>query len=173
MTLFSRVKTAASLWLHLLAGNLFAAKSVYLEGAGPCSMQKLAGSHRARPFICQHCCPALFRWCCLVLGAKMFAAKTTYLEDAGLDPLSMPAGMALCSSHATASGSWSDPLRCFPSATVSHPIWMVLSAPLYVERNSHQHMCLQRPPEMHKNACASPHIVAPITASLTNAGSTW
>lgn len=31
-TLFSRVTTAASLWVHLLAVNLFAARSAYLEG---------------------------------------------------------------------------------------------------------------------------------------------
>eukprot|EP00891_Asterochloris_glomerata_P007487 jgi/Astpho2/7487/e_gw1.00114.155.1_t len=31
-TLFSRVTTAASLWVHLLAINLFAARSAYLEG---------------------------------------------------------------------------------------------------------------------------------------------
>ena len=32
MTLFSRTATAASLWLHLVAGNLFAARAVFLEG---------------------------------------------------------------------------------------------------------------------------------------------
>ncbi|GAB4822494.1 hypothetical protein N2152v2_009540 [Parachlorella kessleri] len=31
MSLFSRLVTAASLWVHLLAINLFAARSVYLE----------------------------------------------------------------------------------------------------------------------------------------------
>lgn len=31
-TLFSRAATGASLWVHLLAANLFAARSAYLEG---------------------------------------------------------------------------------------------------------------------------------------------
>lgn len=31
-TLFSRWLTAASLWVHLLAVNLFAAREMYLEG---------------------------------------------------------------------------------------------------------------------------------------------
>ena len=31
-TLFSRWLTAASLWVHLLAVNLFAARELYLEG---------------------------------------------------------------------------------------------------------------------------------------------
>ena len=35
-TLFSRVTTAASLWVHLLAINLFAARSAYLEGEQSC-----------------------------------------------------------------------------------------------------------------------------------------
>ena len=43
MTLFSRVKTAASLWLHLQAGNLFAAKTVYLEGVWQQLVQQLQG----------------------------------------------------------------------------------------------------------------------------------
>lgn len=30
--LFSRAATGASLWVHLLAANLFAARSAYLEG---------------------------------------------------------------------------------------------------------------------------------------------
>lgn len=34
-TLFSRWRTAASLWVHLLAINLFAAREMYLEGARP------------------------------------------------------------------------------------------------------------------------------------------
>lgn len=33
-TLFSRWLTAASLWVHLLAVNLFAAREMYLEGGG-------------------------------------------------------------------------------------------------------------------------------------------
>ena len=33
-TLFSRWGTAASLWVHLLAVNLFAAREMYLEGEG-------------------------------------------------------------------------------------------------------------------------------------------
>lgn len=33
MVLFSRLLTAASLWVHLLATNLFAARAVYLQGA--------------------------------------------------------------------------------------------------------------------------------------------
>ena len=35
-TLFSRATTAASLWVHLLAINLFAARSAYLEGEQSC-----------------------------------------------------------------------------------------------------------------------------------------
>jgi len=36
--LFSRVVTAASLWVHILAINLFAARAAYLQGeAGPTS----------------------------------------------------------------------------------------------------------------------------------------
>ena len=33
VTLFSRVPTAASLWVHLLAVNVFAAREIYLDGA--------------------------------------------------------------------------------------------------------------------------------------------
>lgn len=33
-TLFSRWLTAASLWVHLLAVNLFAARELYMEGEG-------------------------------------------------------------------------------------------------------------------------------------------
>ena len=32
MLLFSRVVTAASLWVHILAINLYAARSAYLQG---------------------------------------------------------------------------------------------------------------------------------------------
>jgi hypothetical protein len=32
VTLFSRVATAASLWVHILAINLFAAREIYLDG---------------------------------------------------------------------------------------------------------------------------------------------
>ncbi len=33
MLLFSRLVTAASLWVHILAINLFAARAAYLQGA--------------------------------------------------------------------------------------------------------------------------------------------
>ena len=32
MTLFSRVATAASLWVHIIAINLFAAREMFLDG---------------------------------------------------------------------------------------------------------------------------------------------
>lgn len=58
-TLFSRWLTAASLWVHLLAVNLFAAREMYLEGA------LLPGTVQQRH--------AYWLWV-LLLSADLFAA---------------------------------------------------------------------------------------------------
>ena len=53
-TLFSRWLTAASLWVHLLAANLFAAREMYLEGAPMLPAQ--LPSCLASPLACKMSC---------------------------------------------------------------------------------------------------------------------
>ena len=53
VTLFSRSATAASLWLHLVAGNLFAARSLFIEGAPALkSLPTCAHAVRHQPAAC-------------------------------------------------------------------------------------------------------------------------
>ncbi len=74
--LFSRLITAASLWVHLLAINLFAARAVYLDGMfGVCTNMWLL--HKQVVFQSHTMCPLIIRaqaWCfCSTLVGAVWA----------------------------------------------------------------------------------------------------
>lgn len=73
MSLFSRVVTAASLWVHLLAINLVSARAILREGVDTASVDPVSfhiGSASCIRSACSECAACLILACLLTCAAQ-------------------------------------------------------------------------------------------------------